>query len=60
MTFWVALFLSALALYLGMPLLCIFFKVVGAWEDHLYDRLSLAADRFCEKRGWYRLEGNEK
>lgn len=52
MTFWVALFLSALALYLGMPLLHIFFKVVGAWQDRCFDRLETTVTRFCRKRGW--------
>ena len=52
MTFWMALFLSALVLYFGLPLLWVLFEVVGAWQDHWFDRLETATKRFCEKRGW--------
>lgn len=53
MLFWLVLFLLALALYLGLPFLYIFFEIVGAWQDHWFDRLEEASTRFCRKRGWY-------
>ena len=52
MLFWLVLFLLASTLCLGMPFLCIFFKVVRAWQDHWFYRLEVAAERFCAKHGW--------
>lgn len=45
--------LATIAFFAVMPFLCVFFEVVGAWYDNLFDRLELAADRFCCKRGWF-------
>lgn len=53
MPFWLLLILSILATFFVLPLSIIFLEVVGAWADHVFDRLERAADRFCYKRGWY-------
>ena len=45
--------LGTMAIFAVMPFLFVFFDVVGAWYDALFDRLEAAADRFCRKRGWF-------
>lgn len=45
--------LATIAFFAVMPFLIIFFEVVGAWYDTLFDRLEAAAERFCCKRGWF-------
>lgn len=46
-------FLATLAFGFVLPVLVLFFEVVGAWYDHLSERLETAATRFCAKRGWH-------
>ena len=53
MPFWLLAILSVLATVIVLPLSIIFLEVVGAWADHVFDRLELAAERFCRARGWY-------
>lgn len=45
--------LGTIAIFAVMPFLFVFFDVVGAWYDTLFDRLEAAADRFCRERGWF-------
>lgn len=45
--------LATIAVFAVMPFLFVFFDVVGAWYDTLFDRLEAAADRFCRERGWF-------
>ena len=51
--FWLIAILSILATVIVLPLSIIFLEVVGAWADHVFDRLELAAERFCRARGWH-------
>nr|DAS47689.1 MAG TPA: ETC complex I subunit conserved region [Caudoviricetes sp.] len=52
MPFWLLAILSILATVIVLPLSIIFLEVVGAWADHMFDRLETAAARFCWKHGW--------
>lgn len=45
--------LTTIAFFAAMPFLCVFFEVLGTWYESVFDRLELAAERFCEKHGWY-------
>nr|DAN88995.1 MAG TPA: hypothetical protein [Caudoviricetes sp.] len=45
--------LASLATLAGLPFLFVFFEVVGAWYDSLFDRLEAVAERFCQERGWF-------
>ena len=53
MPFWLVVILAILATFIVLPLSVIFLEVVGAWYDHVFYRLELAAERFCRARGWY-------
>lgn len=45
--------LATIAVFAAMPFLFVFFEVVGAWYDNLFDRLEVAADKFCRERDWF-------
>lgn len=45
--------LATIAFFAVMPFLIIFFEVVDALYEDWIDRLELAAERFCRKRGWF-------
>lgn len=45
--------LATIAFFAVMPFLIVFFEVTGAWYETLFDRLELAAERFCRERGWF-------
>lgn len=45
--------LGTMAIFAVMPFLIIFFEVVDALYEDWIDRLELAAERFCRKRGWF-------
>lgn len=45
--------LATIAFFAVMPFLIIFFEVVGAWYDNLFDRLEATVDRFCIKHDWF-------
>lgn len=53
MPFWLLAILATIAFFVVMPFLIIFLEVIGAWYDNLFDRLEIAAERFCWKRGWF-------
>jgi hypothetical protein len=53
MIHWLLVILASLAGLVVLPFLFIFLDVVMAWWENLFDRLEAAAERFCQKRGWF-------